>query len=94
MHERPGPHIGAPQREHQIIAMLWLLSTAESKEEARGFLVSLEAAVEQMWGWHPRRLEIELLQSEQVMKDYQGRMTFWFTDEGMEFDYHCTPPSK
>lgn len=94
MSERPGPHIGAPQRQHQIMAMLWLLSTAESKEESETFLRGLEWTVAREWGWNTLQLKAELLQCQEIMTEYQGRMTFWFTKEGMEFDYHCTPPGK
>lgn len=95
MSERPGPHIGPPRRQHQIMAMLWLLSTSRNKEEAQSFLVALEAAVEYLWGWDEHQLKADLIQCEQAMKEYQGRMTFWFSKEGaMQFDYHCTPPKQ
>ena len=94
MSERPGPDIGPPHREHQVIAMVWLLSTAQSTDEALRFLQGLEWVVAHEWGWGSVRLRDELRRAEQVMKDYQGRMTFWFTDEGMEFDYECKPPPK
>jgi hypothetical protein len=86
MSERPGPHIGEPKREHQVIAMLYLLSTAPSKEEATRFLQGLEWVVTRQWGWNPIRLKDELVQAEKIMKEYRGRMTFWFTEKGMEFE--------
>jgi hypothetical protein len=94
MNERPGPDIGPPQRQHQIIAMLWLLSTCASKAEAQNFLAGLRWSVGREWGWDAARLSRELVTAEAALKAYQGRTTFWFTDEGMEFDYHCTPPES
>lgn len=92
MSERPGPDIGSPKQQHQVVAMLWLLSTAGSKKEAVGFLTVLEVAVKELWDWEPERLKAELIACEQALREYSGRTTFWFTDKGMEFDYVCTPP--
>jgi hypothetical protein len=90
--DRPGPDIGTPSQQHQVVAILWLLATSQTRVEAHGFLVALEAAVDALWGWTPARLQTELRTCEGVLREYQGRMTFWFTDTGMEFDYECTPP--
>lgn len=93
MSERPGPDIGVPKQQHQLVAMLYLVSCSQSKEEAHGFLAALEAAVEELWGWEPDRLRVELVEVRQVLQDYQGKTTFWFTPAGtLEFDYNCTPP--
>ena len=92
MSERPGPDIGVPKQQHQVVAMLWLLSTCQSKREAVGFLAGLEAVVAQLWGWDAVRLKGELQAAEKVLREYQGKTTFWFTEKGMEFDYNCTPP--
>jgi hypothetical protein len=92
MNERPGPDIGVPTQQHQVVAMLWLLSTCQNKTEAQLFLRALELCVRQLWGWEPERLKAALIQAEQVLRTYSGRTTFWFTERGMEFDYDCTPP--
>jgi hypothetical protein len=94
MSERPGPDIGPPTQQHQVIAMLWLLSTCQSAEEAKVFLPCLEVAVKELWGWEPARLKAELVEAESVLRTYSGRTTFWFTESGMEFDYHCSPPEE
>ncbi len=91
---RPGADIGAPTQQHQVIAMLWLLATCQSKEEAQVFLPCLEVAVKELWDWDPDRLKAELKECESILRTYQGRTTFWFTEEGMEFDYQCTPPQE
>ncbi len=91
---RPGPDIGPPKQQHQVIAILWLLATCQSKHEARVFLPCLEVAVKELWGWDPARLRSELEECESILRTYQGRTTFWFTQRGMEFDYDCTPPAQ
>lgn len=92
--ERPGPDIGVPKAQHQVVAMLWLLSTAQNKKEALGFLTVLEVAVKELWDWEPDRLKAELIKCEEILRTYAGRTTFWFTEAGMEFDYECTPPPQ
>lgn len=92
MSQRPGPDIGVPKQQHQIIAMLWLLSTAQNREEAELFLKGLEWSARHLWGWEPERLRAELVAAQEVLCEYQGKTTFWFTSSGMEFDYNCTPP--
>jgi hypothetical protein len=94
MNNRPGPDIGRPQQQHQVVAMLWLMSTCQSVEEAGVFLPCLEVAVKELWGWAPARLKRELVEAESVLRTYGGRTTFWFTEKGMEFDYNCTPPEE
>lgn len=94
MSERPGPDIGVPKQQHQVVAMLWLLATCQSKKEAQVFLPCLEVAVKELWGWEPNRLKAELIQAEAVLRTYAGRTTFWFTKEGMEYDYECSPPQS
>lgn len=94
MSERPGADIGPPKQQHQVVAMLWLLSTAQNKKEALGFLTVLEVAVKELWGWDPERLKRELVEVESILRTYQGRTTFWFTPTGMEYDYVCSPPAQ
>lgn len=93
MPERPGANIGAPRQEHQVGAMLYLLSCAQSKEEALVTLRGLEWTVAHLWGWEPEVFKAELLRCEEVMREYQGKTSFWFTESGMEFDYDCRPPA-
>jgi hypothetical protein len=92
MSERPGPDIGRPQQQHQIIAMLWLLSTSQNQAEAQVILAALQVLVRELWGWEADRLKRELVEAESVLRTYSGRTTFWFSDEGMHFDYHCSAP--
>jgi hypothetical protein len=92
--ERPGPDIGVPKRQHQVVAMLYLITTSQNLRESQSFLLALEAAVQLEWGWDPGRLKAELNNAERILIEYQGRTTFWFTKEGLEFDYNCTPPKE
>jgi hypothetical protein len=75
-----------------MVAMLWLLSTAQNDEEAELFFQGLQWSARHIWGWEPERLRAELMAVEEVLRTYGGRTTFWFTDKGMEFDYVRTPP--
>lgn len=92
MSTRPGPDIGNPKQQHQVVAMLWLVACAQSKAEAIVTVKGLEWTVRHLWGWEPERLKAELIQAEEILRTYSGRTTFWFTSEGMEFDYECSPP--
>ena len=91
--KRPGPHI-EPQREHQIMAMLLLLAFSSSYEESISVLRGLEWIAAHEWGWNSLQLQAELEKCRELMIQYDGRLTYWFTKEGMEFDYHCTPPAQ
>lgn len=59
MSERPGPDIGEPKQQHQIAAMLYLVSCAQNKGEAVVTLKGLEWTVNHLWGWEPERLKAE-----------------------------------
>ncbi|HEX4713450.1 MAG TPA: hypothetical protein VH164_00835 [Ktedonobacteraceae bacterium] len=91
-YQRPGPDIGSPMREHQVITMLFLLSMCGSAEELAALRIGLHRAV-MAWGWSPNRLEVELDAAKEVLIEYKCRFTLWFDHDGaLEFDYNCEPP--
>lgn len=92
MSERPGPDIGSPKQQHQVVAMLWLLLTAQDQGQALVIRAGLEWTARHLWGWEAERLGTELIAVQEALLAYQGRTTFWFTSEGMEYDYVCSPP--
>jgi hypothetical protein len=45
-----------------------------------------------LWGWDEHRLQNEIRGCHKTMVESGGRMTFWFTEQGLEFDFSVPKP--
>jgi hypothetical protein len=90
--KRPGLDFKVPMPQHIVLAMLWMTAMAGDKTEMRALLYAFAALAADLWGWDEHRLQEEMRGCHKTMVESGGRMTFWFTEQGLEFDFSVPKP--
>jgi hypothetical protein len=84
---RPGPDVGAAKTEHLVMMMTGMLLMARNRQELWAMQDAFVALSADIWDWDEGQFRFEITQCRQTMEASRGRMTFWFTPMGLEFDF-------
>lgn len=87
MNPRPGPEI-QPGKEHQLLAMHLLLAFCSNRGELELTLRLLGSRARALWGWDQDEFMGHMQEGLEVMRAANGRLSFWFSPAGLEFDYY------